>query len=251
MFVRAASAKASPIPLCLGGEGRIVTAGSETILGWIEGKSELAPAPLTLPDRLLAASPTACIVYACNLPAALKDRRARLLDISGRLPGKIGRDAENDFLATSLPGGQAAVIAPNGERVAFQLRWVCITANFEIGAVWRCFARMKAGSWSAINHDYIFEAGGGAVLNPPGDVKAPCAADVSLDLKLSHPEGALTSFPCNSGRVKVTRFSPDGWPKRSIVSLSLHADDRIVALFSDGRQETVATAAPSQQRRAA
>jgi hypothetical protein len=254
MFVRAASAKASPIPLCLGSERRIVTANSETILGWIGGKSDLAPAPLTLPDRLLAASPTSCIAYACNLPAVMKDRRAGLLDVSGRLPAKIGSDTENDFLSTSLPGGQTSVIAPDGKRITLQLRWVCLTANFAIGAVWRCFARMRAGSnagsWNAIEHDYIFEAGGGAVLNPPGDVKAPCAADVSLDLKLSHPDGMLTSFPCDSGRVKVTWLSPDGWPQRSVVSLALHAGDRIVALFSDGRQETVATAAASQQRRA-
>lgn len=255
MVERPAPAKSFPTQLQLDGEGQIMTAHEEAVIGWIGGRSERTPFPLTLPDSLLAASPTSSIAYACNLPAGQRDDRPGLFDVSGRLPDRIGSGIEGDFLAASFPGGQAAVIAPDGERVTLQLRWICLTANFAIGAVWRCFARMRSrshrGSWNAIDHDYIFEAGGGAVLNPPGEMKAPCAPDVDVDVKLIHPEGMLTSFPCKSGRVKVTRLSPNGWPKRSLVSLLLHADDSIVALFSDGRQETIATAASSQQRRAA
>lgn len=255
MVERSGPAKMLPIPLRLDSDGRIMTAQSEAVAGWIGGKSERTPFPLTLPGSLLAASPATRIAYACNLPAGQRDSRAGLLDGSGRLPARIGSGIEGDFLAASFPGGQAAVIASDGEPITLQLRWICLTANFAIGAVWRCFVRMRTrsqgGSWNAIDHDYIFEAGGGAVLNPPAEMKAPCPPGISVDVKLIHPEGMLTSFPCESGRVKVTRLSPDGWPKRSLISLMLHADDRIVALFSDGRQETIAIAASAQQRRAA
>ncbi len=254
MVERTASSKAFPVQLVLDSAQRIVTTRSETVLGWTGRKSEGAPHPLTLADSLLAPCPTSCIFYACNLPTARVDSRTAPLDVSGQLPSKIGRSSEGDFLAASLPGGQAAIIASDGVPVSVQFRWVCITAHFSIGAVWRCFARVGArwgaGSWLAIEHDYIFEAGGGEVLNPPGEVKVPCADKVDLDVRLSHPDGMLTCFPCKSGRVKITRLSANGWARRHAVSVMLRADDRVVALFSDGAQKTIAIAAPPAQRAA-
>jgi hypothetical protein len=64
-------------------------------------------------------------------------------------------------------------------------------------------------------------------------------------LTLLHPEGRLTSFPCQSGCVKVTRLSADGWRRRELLNLMLHADRSIVARFTDGKQSIVATAAPA------
>ena len=248
MVERATPANAFPVPLVLDGGQRIVTSHLETVLGWTGGKSEEAPQALTLADSVLHASPTSRIVYACNLPASPGEGRTAALDSGGQLPNCIGRDLEENFVAGSFPGGQTAIIASDGERTAIQLRWVCITAHFSIGAVWRCFARLRAradgGLWRAIEHDYIFESGGGAVLNPPGEVRIPFDGEARLDVKLSHPEGMLTCFPCESGRVKVTRLSPNGWAKRELISLMLHADDSIAALFSDGTLETIAVTAP-------
>ncbi len=109
----------------------------------------------------------------------------------------------------------------------------------------RVGSRSRGASWRAIEHDYIFEAGGGVVLNPPDAVKIPSAGEFAYPIALGHPDGMLTSFPCNSGRVKVTRLSSDGWARRDVLSVTLHDDNRIVAFFSDGAQQTIATAAPS------
>ena len=110
--------------------------------------------------------------------------------------------------------------------------------------------RRGVGSWRAIEHDYIFEAGGGIVLNSPEAVAIPCGEEFTTCVTLCHPEGMLTSFPCALGRVKVTRLATDGWPRRHVLSIMMQDDNRIVAFFSDGRQEMIATAAPSSRRAA-
>ena len=252
MFLRSPATMPSPIPLSLDSGQRILNPQGEGVLGWMGGAKEGAAQLLTAPGSLFEPSPTGSIVYACNLPAALVDGTLGVLDVSGRLPSKIGRDLEDDFVAVSFPGGQAAIITAGGELAVIRFRWVCLTAHVSIGAVWRCFAcvgsRGDGACWRAIEHDYIFDAGGGIALNPPGAVIIPSEAESASAIMLLHPDGMLTSFPCNSGRVKVTRLSPDGWARRHILSLVLHDDNRIVAFFSDGRQETIATAAPSSKR---
>ncbi len=228
-------------------DGCRITLRLEPLLGWSRDDAESAPHPLTLPASLLRAAPSSAIVYSCNLPA---QARAAPLDFCGQLPAAIGRDLEGEFLAVSLPGGQAAIHAADGERLAVQFRWICLTAHASIGAVWRCFVRLRArasgGPWRAVEHDYLFEAGGRAALNAPSAVRAPLGP--ALNVRLVHPEGRLTCFPCQAGLVKVTRLEADGWAKRSLLSLSLYADNRVVALFSDGARRTVATAAPAFQR---
>ncbi len=249
MFKRSSAAIPFPVPLILDAGQRILTPQGEPVLGWVAGECEGAAQLLTIPDSFLAPCATTSIVYACNLPAVLEDSSLAMLDVYGRLPNEIGRHLEDDFLAGSLPGGQAAIVAADGEPIAIQFRWVCLTAHFSIGAVWRCFARVGSRTggafWRAIEHDYIFEAGGGLVLNSPGAAVIPSEGDVAVTLR--YPDGMLTSFPCNSGRVKVTRLSPDGWARRHVLSIVLHEDNRIVAFFSDGRQETIGTAAPSSK----
>ncbi len=110
MFKRSAATAPFPTPLCLDSGQRILTPQGEAILGWMGEGSEGVAQLLTIPDRLLAPCPTASVVYSCNLPAALEDSPLGVLDVSGRLPNEIGRDLDDDFLAGSLPGGQAAII---------------------------------------------------------------------------------------------------------------------------------------------
>jgi hypothetical protein len=242
---------APPRELGLDNGGRI-TLRLEPLLGWTAGHGQGAPHPLLFPGDLLEASPTTTLVYACNLPALRPGGLQAPLDFVGQLPNSIGPEAEGDFLAASFPGGQAAIVGADGERIAVQFRWLCVTANASIGAVWRCFMRVGArasGSfWRAVGHDYLFEAGGGAALNAPQLVNAPLGRGAALSFKLLHPEGLLTCFPCGSGRVKVTRLQADGWAKRRLLSLWLQADNSVVALFSDGAQKTIAMAAPLFQR---
>jgi hypothetical protein len=250
MFERAAAAKPFPLKLRLDTGQRILAPQGEPILGWLGGGSAGAAQPLTVPGETLAPHPTSTIVYACNLPAA-ENEAAAVLDVGGQLPNEIGRDLEDGFLAASLPGGQTGIITPDGERVPIRFRWICMTSHASIGAVWRCFVctgNGGAGAWRAIEHDYIFDAGGGTVLNPPGAFAIRCAGDAEVTLR--HPEGMLTSFPCNLGRVKVTRLATDGWPKRHVLSIMMQDDNRIIAFLSDGSQAMIATAAPSSRRAA-
>jgi hypothetical protein len=237
--------------LGLDGGGRI-TLRLEPLLGWAAEHGRGAPHPLLFPANLLEASPTASLVYACNLPAYRRGDSPAPLDVAGQLQNTVGADGERDFLAASLPGGQTAITGPDGERLAVQIRWLCVSEHTTIGAVWRCFLRMGARAsgalWRAVEHDYVFEAGGGTVLNPPRDARAPLGPSAALDVKLMHPDGLPTCFPCRSGRVKVTRLQADGWAKRRLLSLWLQDDDSVVALFSDGSQTSIGTAAPLFER---
>ncbi|MBI4724557.1 MAG: hypothetical protein HY765_06130 [Rhodomicrobium sp.] len=243
----------SPVPLSLAAGQRIVTQGLDPVLGWSGGESARPAQPLIFPPDLLEASPTAMVAYACNLPAPGAESGYRSAsEIADELPGtpgsKVGRDMEPAFLAASLPGGKAAVVTRQGARSIIRFRWACLTSHASIGAVWRCFVQVPAsgepGQWTATGHDYVFEAGGGALLNAPGDMKIP-AADPGHAIALIHPEEMLTCFPCRSGRVKVTRLQADGWMKRSLAGLLLFPDRSVAARFSDGVQETIATAAPA------
>jgi hypothetical protein len=252
MFERSTATKPFPVQLRVDSGQRILAPQGEAILGWLGGGSAGAAQTLTVPGNLLAPNPTSSVVYACNLPAD-GDGPAANLDIAGELPSEIDRDLEDGFLAASLPGGQTAIITPDGELATIRFRWICLSAHVSIGAVWRCFVFMGCrgvGAWRAIEHDYIFEAGGGVVLNPPEVVAIPCGGESTTFVTLSHPEGTLTSFPCALGRVKVTRLAPDGWPRRHVLGIMMQDDNRIVAFFSDGRQEMIATAAPSSRRAA-
>ena len=109
-------------------------------------------------------------------------------------------------------------------------------------AAWGAAAMAPAGARS--NTIIFLRREGGIVLNPPGAAMIPLRR-THQRTTLHHPDGMLTSFPCNSGRVKVTRLSPDGWARRHILGIMLHDDNRIVAFFSDGKQEAIAIAAPS------
>jgi hypothetical protein len=242
---------APPKELDLDNGGRICLR-LEPLLGWTLERGHGAPHQLLFPGELLEPSATTTLVYACNLPAPRLGDRTAPLDFVGQLPEMIGPEAEGDFLAASFPGGQAAVIGGDGERLAAHFRWLCVTAHASIGAVWRCFMRVGArpsgAPWRVVQHDYVFESGGGAVLNPPQNVKAPLAPGAALSFKLIHPDGFLTCFPDGSGRVKVTRLQADGWAKRRLLSLWLQADNGVVALFSDGAHKTIAKAAPLFQR---
>jgi hypothetical protein len=242
-----------PIPLHLAGGRRIVTLEFEPVLGWLGGEGSGAAQPLTLPAGLLEPSITTNIVYACNLPAP-HDRGgdgagAHLpMDSSGSLPEEIAGSFEAEFSMGSLPGGQIGIVSCQGEHGTVKFRWLCVTAHASIGAVWRCFvctrARNSLSPWTAIEHDYVFEAGGSSLLSAPGMQKI-ALREFDQEITLTHPEEMLTSFSCLSGRVKITHLRADGWVKRELLSLMLNPDCSIAARFSDGAQMTVATAAPA------
>ena len=163
------------------------------------------------------------------------------------MPDAAGPEAEAAFLAASLPGGRIAIVTAGGKRGAMVFRWAQLTANASIGAVWRCFMKLcappAASPWTAVGHDYIFEAGGGLLVSTPGSQRIALGGS---SFKLTHPDGKLTCFPSHSGLVKVTRISADGWAKRELQSLWLYPDRSIIAGFSDGTVARIATAAPAR-----
>ncbi len=234
-----------PVRLSLAAGQRIVTSGLDPVLGWI-GAERASPAqPLFFPVSLLEPQATSNIVYTCNLPAHY-GRSAGNLAPAENLAGiekAVERGIEAEFLAASLPGGQVAMVSPEGVGMTVRFRWVCLTADASLGAVWRLFARMPSdGLWRTIAHDYVLEAGSGVLLNPPGNLEIPAAA--GQEVTLTHPASMLTCLPCHSGRVKVTLLLANGWMKRNLTGLFLYADRSIGARFSDGAEEKFAAAAP-------
>ncbi|MBJ7533065.1 hypothetical protein JDN40_02910 [Rhodomicrobium vannielii ATCC 17100] len=251
MFERSARPHAYPAPLALGADGGIVTTLAEPIVGWPAGNLDGAPQPLILPPNYLDPLATSAIAYGCNLPLT---RGAVPTPVLGaQFPDRIS-GSEAEFLAASFPAGNTAVIGAKGERITLRLRWVCVSADAGIGAVWRCFVRLGGhgaqNAWHAVDHDYIFEAKCGTALNAPEEISLPVRTPDGRRLRLVHPFGALTCFACEAGRVKVTKLASDGWAKRDVARLSLLADDRVVAIFSDGMQKTVGIAAPHAKRTA-
>ncbi len=246
MIERAPSQAESPVPLIVGPGQRILTPALDPLSGWIGDESAQIAQALILPPELLEPCATAVISYACNLPASQRAAtEAGILLEPGQPSVTIERDSEPAFLASTLPGGQVCIVSPGGERNAVAFRWACLTAHASIGAVWRCFLNLRApletGLWTGTGQDYVFEAGGGWLLNAP---KASKAALGGRAFTLTHPEGMLTCFPSGSQRVKVTRLSGNGWARRELKSLMLYPDRSIVARFSDGAQQRIATAAP-------
>jgi len=252
MLERSATPQAFPVPLALGASGGILTALSEPVIGWPASNLDGAPQPLALQPHYLEPCATSAITYGCNLPLRRGPVQTPSLDVSGRLPSRIDSAFEAEFLATSFPAGNALIVDAKGERIALRFRWICVSADAAIGAVWRCFVRLGGygaeGAWQSIDHDYIFEAKGGAALNAPDEISLPIRTTDGRRLRLIHPIGALTCFASHAGRVKVTKLAQDGWAKRELVSLSLLADDRVVAIFSDGMQKTVGIAASPAKR---
>jgi len=247
MIERALSQGEPPVPLSVGPGQRILTPALDPLPGWIGDESAQTAQALILPPELLEPCATAFISYACNLPASQPPAtEAGLLLEPGQPSATIGRDCEAAFLASSLPGGQVSIVSPGGERNAIGFRWACLTAHASIGAVWRCFLNLRtpleSGLWTGTGQDYVFDAGGGSLLNAPNALKVALGGRV---LTLIHPEGMLTCFPSRSQRVKVTRLSASGWARRELKSLMLYPDRSIVARFSDGAQRRIATAAPA------
>ncbi len=239
MIERASPPKEQPVPLSLAAGQRIVTPGLDPVLGWIGGENARVAQALIFPQWLLEPRATETIAYACNLPAPVPGMPATQIKAAGA--------AGAPFLAASLPGGQVSMVSPSGQRSALLFRWACVTSHVSIGAVWHCFLKLRtpsgAGSWTAVKHDYVFEASGGLLVNAPGNLKATLG---DMAVTLTHPEGYPTCFPAQSRLVKVTRASADGWARRELQGLLLYSDRSIVAQFSDGTERQIATAAPSR-----
>lgn len=211
------------------------------------------PEPLTFPLNYLKPAPTAEITYSCNLPSPFRPGAPFLsgafLDDEGVVPHKVAPHAEAEFLHGSLPGGQIEIFHRGPGRRILKFRWLCISADYAVGALWRCYARLRDGSkqfsWEAIGSDYFFDAGENLSFHPPA-LDLVLDPDLGIKLRLVHPSGRLTQFLCSSGRVKVTHLSGDGWAKRSLQDIRLFPGGDVTAYFSDGKALRIGIAAVSQ-----
>ncbi len=164
---------------------------------------------------LFAASPTTSVVYACNLPAPSLHGRTPPLDLSGQLPSKIGRDFEGEFVLSSYPGGQVAIVKSGGEKLIMQFRWICVTANVSIGSVWRFFVK------DSLPKPLLRMAGDSArlPLRIRGRRRSQSARKPLLTARLrcGPHDQALASgrnadmLSLRFGTRKVTRLDADGW----------------------------------------
>jgi len=245
MIERASPPMESPVPLSLAAGQRIVMPGLDPVLGWIGTENSRAAHALLFPQWLLEPRPTENVAYACNLPAPAP--HPHLEQNWQALSHTAVSAAEAQFLAASLPGGQAAIVTAGGKRAALVFRWTRVAADASTGTVWRCFTKLCTPStvspWTGTGYDYIFEPAGGFPVNAQASHRIAVGGST---FRLMHPEGRLSCFPAQSGRVKITRISADGWVKRELQGLWLCPDRSIVARFSDGSEARIATAAPAR-----
>lgn len=241
MIERHFAAKQEPLPLTLAAGQRIVTPRLDPVLGWLGGERARVAQALIFPQWLLDPSPTENVVYACNLPACLPDVPGAPVAAEGALGGDR---TEAEFFAISIPGGQIRIVLAGGEPGALLFRWTCLAASASGRAVWRCYAKLRtpldAGSWMALAQDYVFDAASGFLVNGPTRLRLTFADAV---ITLTHPEGRLTCFPAQAGRVKICQASADGWAERELENLLLYPERSIVASFSDGEERLIAVAA--------
>jgi hypothetical protein len=218
----------------------------EPVLGWIGDESAGVAEILIFPQDLLKASATQTITYACNLPAPVQKTGVKDKERPAKSASAGARKAEAKLLASSLSGGQISIIAANGNRNTVGFRWACVSAQAATGRVWRCFVQLStpgtAGPWTAVTQDYVFDLSSGALLDGPASIGAGLKG---CSLTIMHPAGMLTCLPAQAELVKITRLTADGRARRELESMALYPDRSIVARFSDGIKEKIATAAPA------
>jgi hypothetical protein len=235
-----------PVPLSLAAGQRIVSPALEPVLGWIGEESAGVAQILIFPKELLEPAATQNIIYACNLPAPVRKATPKENDRPSKSASSGARRAETKLLASSLPGGQVSIAQTNGNRGTIGFRWAYAGAQAETGLVWRCFLQLctpaSAGPWTALAQDYVFDPSSGALLGEPASIKAGLKG---CSVTITHPDAMLTCFPAQAELVKITRLTADGRARRELENLALYPDRSIVARFTDGMKEKIATAAPA------
>jgi hypothetical protein len=213
--------------------GEIRRADGSAVLGWRErpaaGSFHIAR-PLRMPDDLLGVRPTSVVSYNANLPAPSAANRgcAALLGRDGQLPAKFAGGAIRGFLAHSLAGGQAHIVAADGQKEILRLRWLCVSSVWGIGTAWRLYAEWgRSGVWRCAGADHLFDSGG-ALITVDG-----LAREIAPGIVITHAPGALTQYPTALGLVKVLGVMPDGWQQRTLVRLECAPDAAVHAVFSD------------------
>ncbi len=244
--------RSASFQLGLASDNRIVSASNEPLYGWVSGKGQKGdPKPLILPSGLLGPTATTVVDYACNLPLPSLQGSSVPLGASGMLDDTIPADLEAEFLALSLPGGQTAIFDGAGKRRLLKFRWVCVTSESTIGAVWRCYVQhgqhYKVGQWRAMEQLYFFDAQLDA-FEILGAQEAVIEIEAGWTIRFVNEAPRLTQTRCASNRVKVMRLSANGRAKRELESIELCQAGNITAFFSDGRQELIAKSAPKRTK---
>ena len=249
--------RSSSVQLSVTSDARIISPSNEPLYGWAAGKSQKGePRPLSFQAGVLGPEATTLVDYACNLPFPSVQGSSVPISASGMLCDAISSDLEEEFLASSLPGGQTAIFDRAGKRRLLKFRWVCVTSESTIGAVWRCYAQhgqhYKASQWRAMEQLYFFDAQSDA-FEILGGQEAVIEIETGWTIRSVNEAPRLTQTRCTSNRVKVMRLSANGRVKRELESIELCQAGNVTAFFSDGRQEVIAKSAPkpTKLRRAA
>lgn len=237
--------------------GRICWPGGSPLHGFELDAGGLPSGKLTqlgISRSLLAPVATTEITYICNLPAQTAHYAGLdcILDNRGGFADSIARGDEIGFLALSLPGGQTVVFDSEGKRHVVALRWVCVTADGSIGAIWKCYVQTRSearrGLWTALDQTYIFDSAG-FLQSPTVAHSTPSTVHRNLNIggiggvRVNH--GTLTQFPTTSKLVKITHLQPNGRAKRNVVRAEVSNNGSVTVYFSDWTSKLVGIAAPT------
>ncbi len=241
MIGRTTQQRDNRVPLYLDDGMRIVTQAHEPVLGWLAGERAGPAEHLYFSQKLLAPRATENISYACNLPALL--RASEMPEpLIAAADGSIEPALEARFLEASLPGGQVAILSSAGSTSIIAFRWLCAGSGAAKGIAWRLFVRMRsqvsAAIWAMVPRDYVFDRRSGSLVDGPDCLQAEHEGQ---RLALTHPGGMLTCLPARSLRVKITILTADGRARRELTGIILLPDRSIIASFSDGSEEHIAT----------
>lgn len=170
--------------------------------------------------EILMRSGKLLINYSCNLPSNLDERDGVqtgvnlpdiLLDDKGLMRPEIAPESAIAFQRLSLAGGETALNDNIGQHLTLQFRWICVSAHWTIGAVWRLYSRLSMlsnrdfGRWLWTGHDYLFDADNARADDwTAGPIPVDCGEPHNrLYVTLNHDPEGLLQLPDRYGLVKI------------------------------------------------
>jgi flagellar hook protein FlgE len=245
----------------MNGAGRYLVGNpADATTGAIQGG---APTVLQFNSDQVPAQQTSTVEYRANLPSipqtVLKTsggthlfNPALFADTTG---ANIRASEETTFTDRTISGGTVTMYDGLGTQVNAQLRWAktadAATTPAVVSDTWKLYymtdpaATGTATKWTATAQTYQFSSNG-AMTAPVGTIIQPTMTIGTTSFSNIELDTGLTQFAQLDGQVATSVLRQDGFGAGKMDDLSVSADGRMVASYSNGQTKTLAQLAVAQ-----